>query len=490
MAKEKKPYIPILVDKKVVALYMQELGLKTPGRVFTAIDKGATQQEVDDLILQIITAQKDESSRAVHLNETPFAFAMYGESIIEQVAKDDMNFIARLPYVDRVALMPDAHRVKLGHVPVGGVVLTTDCILPGVVGNDIACSVSYTTTNALVDREWFEEHAQALEYIVREYTYFGQQMNPSDLYGTPSVFNTVMADRSTPILHGENVFDLLQRDESKRLLRGLLGVARNHFGTSGDGNHFAELGISNLYVEQSSLKASPKQQGALAILTHFGSRGVGSTIADYYLKVANELHKMPKDLEDNAPLFFGDDQGWAEDYFVLMRWAGEFASASHTWLHERLRAEMAARALLPANHDSLNIYTRHNYAWAVPEGIIHRKGATPAERRQYGVIPATMGHASKIVMGLGNEDFMLSASHGAGRVMSRGTALRQIQGSTHEYVKKEYGITLIGGDRDEDPRAYKDINAVMSYQADSVQTLGEFAPVIVRMADPRVGWRR
>ena len=100
-----------------------------------------------------------------------------------------------------------------------------------------------------------------------------------------------------------------------------------------------------------------------------------------------------------------------------------------------------------------------------------------------------MGHASKIVIGLGNEEYLNSASHGAGRVMSRGVALRQITGSTHEYVKKEYGITLIGGDRDEDPRAYKDINAVMSYQSDSVQTIGEFAPVIVRMADPRFSWR-
>lgn len=489
MAKEKKPYIPILVDKKAVALYMRDLGLKTPGRVFTAIDKGANQQEIDDLILQIITAQKDEAHRAIAVNEIPLPYATYGGPIIEQVAKDDMNLIALLPYVNRVALMPDAHRVKPGHVPVGGVVLTRDCILPGVVGNDIACSVAYTTTDHMVDAAWFEDHADALAYIVREYTYFGQQMNPTELYGTPSVFNTVMADRSTPLLNGENVFDLLRIRESQTLLRGLLGVARNHFGTSGDGNHFVELGISTLTASQSTPKKLTGNQTALAILSHFGSRGVGSNIADYYLKVANDLHKMPKDLEDNAPLFFGDDQGWAEDYLVMMQWAGAFAQASHVWLHKRLQAELVARNLLPSRHESANIYTRHNYAWAIPEGIIHRKGATPAEHRQYGVIPATMGHASKIVMGLGNEDYLLSASHGAGRVMSRGVALRQITGSTHDYVKKEYGIMLIGGDRDEDPRAYKDINAVMSYQAESVQQIGEFAPVIVRMADPRFKWK-
>jgi tRNA-splicing ligase RtcB len=383
--------------------------------------------------------------------------------LIAQNAIDDMNAIMRLPFVIGGALMPDGHRVKENHVPVGGVVVA-DAVAPSIVGSDIACSVLLTVTDMTVDKVWFDVNLPSLRYTLSNYSYFGNEVNKFDagihqpFYLNPPSMETIV---------GRETLDSCMKE------------VRTSFGTSGDGNHFVEFGMVNISTD---IDFSPKF--SLAILSHFGSRVIGARIARTFEKLALDRYNMPKGMTD-APLSLESPEG--RDYWRLMEWAGEFAEYGHRWLHESLLQELSKRVTLDYRTKN-SIYSRHNFAWETPDGIVHRKGATPAAYMQRGVIPATMGDNTQIVVGLGNTESFSSASHGAGRVLSRGQAFQQLTDAAG-YVHKK-GIELIGGDADEHPLAYKPIQDVMDAQSENVYPVGQFVPRVVRMAAPRFMYRR
>lgn len=481
--------------KKELKELMDSLGIRAQVRVWQFIkdNPDANRFQVDEVIDKLLADQTAELANHVVLRDTPLPYKIFGKNLIEPAALEDMDSIALLPYMKKLVISADGHRVKKGHVPVGTVALTTDCILPGVVGSDIACSVYFTVLETIADWTFWPKWKDAFQYILAQYTYFGQTYSEMATKQEgrleDPLFDEVTHPSKIIALHAS-----LHHQESKDLLTyRLLGAAHNQFGTSGDGNHFASIGYSDnkpvTAVGYSETRLRGSENNQLALLSHFGSRSVGSDIAKFFIAKANELNPMPKGQEDNAPLYFDTDQ-WAEDYFKLMEWAGLFAKNSHAYLHKRLIEEMAARGICGAKEKTFSIYTRHNYAWATPDGIVHRKGATPAPVAEYAMIPATMGHPSQIVIGLGNEESLNSASHGAGRKMSRSVALQHIHGVTAETVLKDYGVYLQGGGNDEHPDAYKSIRDVMDAQKDIVKSVGIFQAVHVRMADERVSPRK
>lgn len=164
-----------------------------------------------------------------------------------------------------------------------------------------------------------------------------------------------------------------------------------------------------------------------------------------------------------------------------MELAGRFASANHYVIHRRVAEAVGLKeAAVVENH--------HNYAWRekLPDGrevIVHRKGATPAGVGALGVIPGSMGDAGYVVKGLGVAESLQSASHGAGRMMSRKAALNSISRSARDEYLKARGVTLLGGGMDESPQAYKPIDTIIAAQHDLVEVVGKFTPRIVRMAD-------
>jgi tRNA-splicing ligase RtcB len=131
------------------------------------------------------------------------------------------------------------------------------------------------------------------------------------------------------------------------------------------------------------------------------------------------------------------------------------------------------------------VENHHNYAWREEvggrEAIVHRKGATPAGPGVMGVIPGSMGDPGYVVRGKGNESSINSASHGAGRLMSRTQAFKTIPEERWRSYLADRGVTLMGGSLDEAPMAYKDIEAVVGLQDDLVDLVGRFTPRIVRM---------
>ena len=164
-----------------------------------------------------------------------------------------------------------------------------------------------------------------------------------------------------------------------------------------------------------------------------------------------------------------------------MELAGKFASANHFVIHYRVAEAVGLKeAAVVENH--------HNFAWRekLPDGrtvIVHRKGATPAGPGVLGVIPGSMGDPGYVVRGRGMAESLNSASHGAGRLMSRKSALNSISKKDRDNYLKDNGVTLLGGGMDESPQAYKPIDTVIAAQQDLVDVIGKFTPRVVRMAD-------
>ena len=118
------------------------------------------------------------------------------------------------------------------------------------------------------------------------------------------------------------------------------------------------------------------------------------------------------------------------------------------------------------------------------ELIVHRKGATPAGKGVLGIIPGSMASPGFVVCGKGQPESLNSASHGAGRVMSRTKALQSFTWSGTKKLLAERGVELLSAGLDEVPGVYKDIHSVMAAQSDLVEVLGRFDPKLVKMCPP------
>jgi tRNA-splicing ligase RtcB (3'-phosphate/5'-hydroxy nucleic acid ligase) len=162
---------------------------------------------------------------------------------------------------------------------------------------------------------------------------------------------------------------------------------------------------------------------------------------------------------------------------------GRYAAANHALIHEHIAGNLGAEVLL-------DLENHHNFAWKekhVVDGrerdvIVHRKGATPAGEGVLGIIPGSMASPGFVVSGKGNPESLHSASHGAGRVMSRKAANQKFNWKEVNRFLRDQGVTLISAGIDEAPMVYKNIREVMAAQHDLVAVLGQFDPKLVKMA--------
>ncbi|MBI5666518.1 MAG: RtcB family protein [Chloroflexi bacterium] len=271
--------------------------------------------------------------------------------------------------------------------------------------------------------------------------------------------------------------------EATKFLKSLKDIAYGQLGTSGSGNHFVDWGA--LRLEKDAPDLGLKAGEYLALLSHSGSRGVGFKIANLYSELAMKLHPdLDKKVRHLAWLPLDWHEG--QEYWLAMGLAGRFASANHQIIHSRVAK---AVGLKPA----ATVENHHNFGWVetipAPAGfadrerkvIVHRKGATPAGKGVLGFIPGSMADAGYIVRGRGVVESLNSAAHGAGRIMSRRKALDTITKTERDRYLKARGVTLLGAGLDESPQAYKPIEDVIAAQAELVDIVGKFTPMIVRM---------
>ena len=168
-----------------------------------------------------------------------------------------------------------------------------------------------------------------------------------------------------------------------------------------------------------------------------------------------------------------------------MNFAGEYAQACHETIHRNIEKALKLRRIA-------RVENHHNFAWKEvydgDEYIVHRKGATPAAKGVLGIIPGSMADKGFIVRGKGVSESLNSASHGAGRAMSRNSAKEKFTRAQLKNYLDRNGVELIGGDIDESPMAYKSIYQVIEAQKDLIEVVGTFTPKIVRMADKEMSY--
>lgn len=389
------------------------------------------------------------------LKEEIADFPVWGLEHIEVGALAQMRTAVQLPIAVAGALMPDAHQ---GYgLPIGGVLATTaNTIIPFAVGVDIACRMCLSIFD--LPAEAIDTETGKLKNILIDNTYFGMGCT------TKSYFDSSLFDSNT-------------WNETK-VIRSLKNKAYAQLGTSGTGNHFVEWG--ELTIAEDALNGIPAGR-YLALLSHSGSRGFGGAVADHYSKIAMTKTKLPDAAKHLAWLDLDKDEG--QEYWIAMNLAGEYASANHHEIHNKIAGALGAKPIAV-------IENHHNFAWKekLADGtdvMVHRKGATPAGEGVLGIIPGSMSTPGFLVRGKGNVTSINSASHGAGRLMSRSAAFRTLDKAAIAANLVDKRITLMGSDMDEAPMAYKDIHTVMAAQGDLVEVLAKFEPRIVRMADPR-----
>ncbi len=345
---------------------------------------------------------------------------------------------------------PHAHQ---GYgLPIGGVLATRNSVIPYGVGVDIGCRMCLTLYDLPVTM--LDENKDALKKMLVHNTQFGT-----------AVFTRPKEDE---------IFERSEFNDIK-IVKELKDRAWRQIGSSGGGNHFVEFGVVEITTPVNEHNVAVGKY--LAVLSHSGSRGLGAGIAGHYTKVAMETCRLPQEAKHLAWLDLDSEAG--HEYWLAMNLAGDYASACHHQIHERMAIGLRTRPVaMIENH--------HNFAWKEKDAnghevIVHRKGATPAGAGVLGIIPGSMATPGFIVRGKGESKSINSASHGAGRTMSRTKAKETLSGTAVNQFLKDAGVELIGSGLDEAPMAYKNIHQVMSAQTELVEVLGSFMPKIVRM---------
>jgi tRNA-splicing ligase RtcB len=406
----------------------------------------------DEQLSKIADKLIPEPSAEIAINPQALPYQVYGPAFIEEGALRQMDYAMRLPVTVAGALMPDAHQ---GYgLPIGGVLAVKNAVVPYAVGVDIGCRMCLSILD--IPHEQLEKNASV----------FKRELKAGTVFGAGAEWKPRIDD------------EVLEHPAFREigLLKHLQAKAAAQLSTSGSGNHFVEWGLVEITGVSNEFGLEPGIY--LGLLSHSGSRGLGAQIAGHYTKVAREMCQLPKEVQHLAWLGLDTEEG--QHYWTAMNLAGAYASACHHQIHRRLIKAVGGMLLA-------RVENHHNFAWKETYGgeelIVHRKGATPAGKGMLGVIPGSMTAPGYIVRGRGEPASLNSASHGAGRRMSRSKANQSFTRSELTKLLAEKKVHLIGGGLDEAPGAYKDIAAVMAAQTGLVDVLGTFRPKIVRMAE-------
>jgi tRNA-splicing ligase RtcB (3'-phosphate/5'-hydroxy nucleic acid ligase) len=335
---------------------------------------------------------------------------------IEYEAQSQIFSCLGLPFCKKMAIMPDVHT---GYsLPIGGVALLDGVISPAYVGYDIGCGMIYYDTGIPV-RDILPTKK------VKEKAYKGI------LDTVPVGFNlNETGDFPFPEFHSASGNKELNKYVNLKLLKSLNSL--------GGGNHFLELGENG--------------RGTLGITVHCGSRNPGHQVASYYMNLSKTVDT------DLFKDFLYLDGEYGQMYLKDLNYMLEYALENRSLILKSILKVLG----LKMNRDFIN--ENHNHAEVLDSGVLHRKGATPAEKGQFGVIPGNMRDGVYITKGLGNEEYLCSASHGAGRKGSRKWAKNTFKLEAFQNTMKGIVCKAEKGTLDESPFAYKDINTVIEYQ--------------------------
>ncbi|HEY0527904.1 MAG TPA: RtcB family protein [Gemmatimonadaceae bacterium] len=369
---------------------------------------------------------------------------------------------------ERAALMADGH---VGYVmPIGGVAAYDNKVSVVGVGFDIACGNCAIQTNLDV-RDFDRKQLSLLADEIQRTISFGigRKNESRDSPNDHPIFDSPL-------------WEALPHDARTNELKK---KARQQLGTVGSGNHYVDVFAD--------------EQGTVWVGVHFGSRGLGHTIASGFLSLSQGVPWGKRVGEKEVLLDLSTEIGDA--YWALMTLAGEYAYAGREWVARKTVEILGGREVEM-------VHNHHNFAWREKHGdrdlIVIRKGATPAFPGQRGFVGGSMGDDAVILEGAQpaaasieslQRAALYSTVHGAGRVMSRSEAAGKRNWKTKEIKSpgkvswdmvrdwlEPRGVILRGGGLDESPQAYRRLPNVLAAQGDTVRVLHTLRPLIVVMA--------
>lgn len=358
--------------------------------------------------------------------------------LLEQGAQQQIYDALALDFLIKLAVMPDCHTGYT--LPIGGVALLDSVISPEYVGYDIGCGMCYVVTDHLASK-FFKNKKAKIHFLKMIYELIPVGFNPREQPLDYHDFKSASGDK-----------DLNKKVEDRLYIQ---------LATLGGGNHFIEIGVN--------------QEGYLTVTIHSGSRNIGHSIASHYMKLSKRVDMdLPRGflhLDGEAGQQYLQDMNFALQYALdnrkgmmkeILNLMGYGTSATNTLINEKMVNE------------------NHNHAVLQDNLVLHRKGATPADKGQIGIIPGSMLTGVYITEGLGNEEYLSSASHGAGRKMSRKKAKASIELSRVKEQMRGIVANINNSMKDEAPDAYKNIKDVIAAQEKIViNTIDHAKPLIV-----------
>lgn len=372
---------------------------------------------------------------------------------VEGGALQQLQNVATLPWIKGLAVMPDVHYGK--GATVGSVIAMHGAVCPAAVGVDIGCGMSAVKTSLTAND--LPGDLSRLRSKIEQAIPVGRGMHdspvdPGRLHGFPTAGWDDFWGRF------DGVADAVKFRR---------GRATQQMGTLGGGNHYIELLFDS--------------GGSVWLTLHSGSRNIGKELAEYHIGEAQKLSHNQGLVDRDLAVFISDtpqmaayrnDLFWAQEYAKLNR-AIMMGLLKDVVRKEFKKARVAFEPEISAHH---NYVAEERYDGM--DLLVTRKGAIRAGSGEYGIIPGSMGTSSYIVKGLGNEKAFNSASHGAGRRMSRNAAKRRF--TTKDLEEQTQGVECRkdSGVVDEIPAAYKPIEQVMDQQRDLVEVVAKLKQFI------------
>ncbi len=375
---------------------------------------------------------------------------------VEDLAMKQAEDLATHPAVfHHVSLMPDCHP---GYgMPIGGVIAVSNAVIPNAVGVDIGCGMGLVRTNLPIS-ETSREKLREVVTLVKKHVPCGEGK----------------AHQARQVWEGLD--DIEAYAERGWYSPHVKKLAMKNLGTLGGGNHFIEIQAGD--------------DDRVWLMIHSGSRHLGNIIARFYNDIAFQLNqKWHTETPGKDLAFLPTDTTEGQSYIKDMNFALSYAKENRKRIMIRFKNAFKEVFQVTKFSDEVNIH--HNYA-ALEHHFgnnvwVHRKGATSAKLGETGIIPGSMGTPSYIVEGLGNPDSFMSCSHGAGRVMGRMQATRELSPEACDQamqgiVYDRWNMVRRGKvkgmhDLGEAPQAYKNIEEVIASELDLIKPLHKLRPI-------------
>ncbi|MEE9494604.1 MAG: RtcB family protein [Gammaproteobacteria bacterium] len=378
----------------------------------------------------------------------------------DENSKVQLRNIAKMPFIHQwVAAMPDVHLGK--GATIGSVIPTVGAIIPAAVGVDLGCGMMAVKTSLRAHQ--LPDNLASIRSRIEAAVPHGRSGRRG--HRDKGAWGNAPDDVMQAWQPLDEAFKVMV--EKFPFLKSTNNI--KHLGTLGTGNHFIEVCLD--------------ESEAVWVMLHSGSRGVGNRIGSYFIEQAKkDMQRYFIQLPDKDLAYIPEGSAMFREYTLSVAWAQDFARINREVMMSRTLEALQSEIPEPFTVEAEAVNCHHNYISKEhhydKDVWVTRKGAVSARQGEMGIIPGSMGAKSFIVRGLGNQESFCSCSHGAGRVMSRTQAKKEVSLAQHLQATEGVECRKDASVIDETPSAYKPIEKVMKAQSDLVEIVHTLKQVV------------